>query len=394
MSDERTAVVVGAGDVGAAVLRHLAGSGEFHEVWALDIDAERARLAVHDAVAIASYTGSAPSPRSAAADVLNVDELATTLSAISPSVIVQTATLQSWWVITQLPPETWTRLEREARFGPWLPFHLAPAASVLAAAKSACPGVPVVNVAFPDAVNAVLAALGTPATTGAGNSELLRPGLRQAAAERLEASAERVTLEWIGHHYHVVYYWMELEAVETLDPGSFHLRVRLDGRDVTSEIDVADVLATAGRRLPKGRAIGERTAASAAKNARLLLRPGSIDDHASSALGLAGGCDVRFVDGVVELRLPDRRGCVGSEAHPGPRTTRRRHRGDRCGRGGHLHRPVSRGHARHPGLRLPRAAAAGRARAGDGTARPARGTHRGLMRSRGRAGGVCPRSPG
>jgi hypothetical protein len=221
-------------------------------------------------------------------------------------VIVQTATLQSWWVITQLPPEKWTRLEREARFGPWLPFHLAPAAGVLAAAKSACPGVPVVNVAFPDAVNAVLAALGTPATTGAGNSELLRPGLRQAAAERLEVSAERVTLEWIGHHYHVVYYWMELEAVETLDPGSFHLRVRLDGRDVSSEIDVADVLATAGRRLPKGRAIGERTAASAAKNARLLLRPGSIDDHASSALGLAGGCDVRFVDGVVELRLPDR----------------------------------------------------------------------------------------
>jgi hypothetical protein len=306
MSDERTAVVVGAGDVGAAVLRHLAGSGEFHEVWALDIDAERARLAVHDAVAIASYTASEPSPRSAAADVLNVDELATTLSAISPSVIVQTATLQSWWVITQLPPDTWTRLEREARFGPWLPFHLAPAASVLAAAKSACPGVPVVNVAFPDAVNAVLAALGTPATTGAGNSELLRPGLHQAAAERLEVSAERVTLEWIGHHYHVVYYWMELEAVETLDPDSFHLRVRLDGRDVSSEIDVADVLATAGRRLPKGRAIGERTAASAAKNARLLLGPGSIDDHASSALGLAGGCDVRFVDGVVELRLPDR----------------------------------------------------------------------------------------
>ena len=60
MSDERTAVVLGAGDVGAAVLRHLAGSGEFNEVWALDIDAERARLAVHDAVAIASYTRSAP----------------------------------------------------------------------------------------------------------------------------------------------------------------------------------------------------------------------------------------------------------------------------------------------------------------------------------------------
>jgi hypothetical protein len=65
------------------------------------------------------------------------------------------------------------------------------------------------------------------------------------------------------------------------------------------------VLAAAGRRLPKGRLIGERTAASAAKNALRLLDPGTRDDHVSSALGLAGGCDVRFAGGAVELRLPD-----------------------------------------------------------------------------------------
>jgi hypothetical protein len=299
-----TAVVVGAGDVGSSVLRHLAGSGEFGELWALDIDVERAGVAVHDAVAIASYTGSAPSPRVAAADVLSVDELATILSHVSPDVIVQTTTLQSWWVITQLPQDLWRRLEREARFGPWLPFHLVPTASVLAAARKACPATPVVNVAFPDAVNAVLAALGTPATTGAGNSELLTPGIRRAAAELLGAPVERVTLEWIGHHYHVVYYWMELEQVEPLDPDSFHLRVLLDGDDVTAQVDVPTVLVTAGRMLPKGRLIGERAAASAAKNARMLLRPGSIDDHVSSACGLAGGCDVRFRDGTVELQLP------------------------------------------------------------------------------------------
>lgn len=185
-----------------------------------------------------------------------------------------------------------------------MPFHLAPAASVLAGAKDACPGAPVVNVAFPDAVNPVLAALGTSATVGPGNSDLLRPGIRQAAAEALDVAAERVTLEWIGHHYHVVYYWMELEEVESLDPESFYLRVELDGRDVTGDLDPATILATAGRRLPKGRLIGERTAATAAKNARLLLRSGSIDEHASSALGLGGGLDVRFVDGKVEPRLP------------------------------------------------------------------------------------------
>jgi hypothetical protein len=240
----------------------------------------------------------------AAADVLSTEELATTLSTISPHVVVQSATLQSWWVVTQLPPDLWTRLEREARFGPWLPFHLVPAASVMAAARVACPETPVVNVAFPDAVNAVLAALGTPATTGAGNSELLRPGIRQAAAEFLDVPFERVALEWVGHHYHVVYYWMELEQVESLDPESFHLRVLLEGDDVTDRLDVSAVLATAGRRLPKGRLIGERAAASAAKNARMLLHTWTADDHVSAPLGMPGGCDVRFADGTVKLRLP------------------------------------------------------------------------------------------
>jgi hypothetical protein len=300
-----TAAVVGAGDVGSAVLRQLAASGEFAELWALDIDADRGRVAVHDAAAIASYTVTPPSPHARAVDVLAVDELATTLSDISPDVIVQTATLQSWWVITQLPRDLWRRLEREARFGPWLPFHLVPATSVLSAVHATNPATPVVNVAFPDAVNAVLASRGTPATTGAGNSELLAPGIRLAAAELLGVPVERVALEWIGHHSHVVHYWMELEHDEALDPESFHLRVLLDGDDVTSRLDVSTVLSNAGRLLPKGRLIGERAAASAAKNARALLRSGSADDHVSAACGLAGGCDVRFRDGTVELRLPD-----------------------------------------------------------------------------------------
>jgi hypothetical protein len=125
---------------------------------------------------------------------------------------------------------------------------------------------------------------------------------------------ERIELEWIGHHYHVVYFWMQLEEVEPLDPRSFHLRVRLDGGDVSERLDVSDVLATAGRRLPKGRLISERTAASAAKNARMLLRGGRIEDHVSSALGLAGGCDVTFVDGAIEPRLPEAVGLDGAKA--------------------------------------------------------------------------------
>jgi hypothetical protein len=56
--------------------------------------------------------------------------------------------------------------------------------------------------------------------------------------------------------------------------------------------------------LPRGRQVGERTAASAAKNVCLLLRPEATDNHAPAPNGLVGGCDVRFERGAVSLRLP------------------------------------------------------------------------------------------
>jgi len=296
-----TVAVVGAGDVGSAVLRHLAASWEVGELWALDVDGERARRAAADAAAVTLYTETPPRVASRTVDARSPDALHEALGAIGPQLVVQAATFQSWWVLTQLPEELWRRLEVGARFGPWLPFHLVPARNVMRAVNARTP---VVNVAFPDAVNAVLAASGLAPTCGAGNSDLLRPGIRLAAASRLGVSPDRVDLEWIGHHYHVVHYWMRLDEVEELDPATYHLRVLVDGEDAGDRLDPAEALAAAGRDLPPGRLIGERTAASAAKNARLLLRSGGADDHTPAPNGLVGGYDVRFEGGEVRLRLP------------------------------------------------------------------------------------------
>jgi hypothetical protein len=253
---------------------------------------------------VALYTGTPPRVGSRDVDVLTPGALAGALREIAPDAVVQAATLQSWWVLTQLPEDLWRRLEVGARFGPWLPFHLVPTRNVMQAVRELDAATPVVNIAFPDAVNAVLAASGLAPTCGAGNSDLLRPGIRLAAAERLGVAPERVDLEWIGHHYHVVYYWMGLDRVEELDPATYHLRVLLDGEDVTERIDVRAILAAAGRDLPPGRLIGERTAASAAKNVRLLLRSGPTDDHTPAPNGLVGGYDVRFERGAVHVSLP------------------------------------------------------------------------------------------
>jgi hypothetical protein len=304
LTQSPTAAVIGAGDIGGAVLRHLAVSGEIGSLWALDLDAERARRAAADAAAVALYSGASPRVATKQVDVLSPDALSEALRAIAPDVVVQAATLQSWWVLTQLPEDLWRRLEVGARFGPWLPFHLVPARNVMQAVRELDTPTPVVNIAFPDAVNAVLAAAGLAPTCGAGNSDLLRPGIRVAAAERLGVDPDRVGLEWIGHHYHVVYYWMGLDEVEELDPATYHLRVLLDGVDAGERVDPREVLASAGRDLPRGRQVGERTAASAAKNVRLLLRPEATDDHTPAPNGLVGGYDVRFEPGAVSLRLP------------------------------------------------------------------------------------------
>jgi hypothetical protein len=299
-----TVAVVGAGDIGSAVLRHLAVSREIGSLWALDLDAERARRAAADAAAVALYSGSSPRIASKQVDFLSPEALADALRAIAPDVVVQAATLQSWWVLTQLPEDLWRRLEIGARFGPWLPFHLVPARNVMQAVREVAALTPVVNIAFPDAVNAVLAAARLAPTCGAGNSDLLRPGIRLAAAERLGVDPGRVDLEWIGHHYHVVYYWMGLDEVEELDPATYHLRVLLDGADAGDRVDPREALASAGRDVPRGRQVGERTAASAAKNVCLLLRTEATDDHTPAPNGLVGGYDVRFERGAVSLRLP------------------------------------------------------------------------------------------
>jgi hypothetical protein len=91
-----------------------------------------------------------------------------------------------------------------------------------------------------DAVNPALAATGPAPTCGAGNSDLLLPGIRLAAARALGVRPPEVDVEFVGHHYHV----------------------------------------------------------------RLLLRDEPTDDHTSAPSGLAGGYDVRFAGRTVSVRLP------------------------------------------------------------------------------------------
>jgi hypothetical protein len=296
--------VLGIGDLGGSLLRMLAQAPEISHVYALDLDEARLATAVADAAAGASYVDGGARVEPLVVDMRNTDALATALTRAHPDVVVNTATLQSWWVITQLPPPLWQRLEEQARYGPWLPMHLTLAIKLMQALTTAGLSPAVVNLAFPDAVNPVLAGLGWAPTCGAGNSDLLRAGIRSAAARRLNVPVRDVAACLLAHHFHVVYFWMELERKESLADHPYFLRVMVGDVDVTEELGAESLLAEAGRALPRGRAIMARTAASAAEKVRRLLRDDERLTHAPGPAGLVGGYDVRLARSGARVALP------------------------------------------------------------------------------------------
>jgi hypothetical protein len=164
---------------------------------------------------------------------------------------------------------------------------------------------PVVNVAFPDGVNPVLRGLGLSPATGAGNSDLLHPGIRCLVARRFGVPVTDVDVRLLAHHNHVDLFWTGLEEVEELNPSTFWLRVASGGEDRTEEVDPSELLREAGRLLPKGRAIAQRTASSAAKNALLLLGETPVRTHTSAPVGMVGGYDVLLSKAGVEILWPE-----------------------------------------------------------------------------------------
>lgn len=296
--------MLGIGDLGGTLLRNLAQMPEVSRLYALDVDEVRLAAEVADAAAVSSYAEPSCTVHGIAVDMRNIDALAAELARVKPDVVVNTATLQSWWVITQLPRLLWRQLEEQARFGPWLPMHLTLALNLMRALKMAGLAPAVVNVAFPDAVNPVLAGLGLPPMCGAGNSDLLRAGIRWAAARRLNVPVRDVAVYLLAHHFHVVYFWMELERMESLTDRPYWLRVMVGDADVTDELGAESLLAEAGRTLPRGRAIMSRTAASAVEKVRHLLRDDDGLSHAPGPAGLPGGYDVRLGRSGARVVLP------------------------------------------------------------------------------------------
>jgi hypothetical protein len=200
--------------------------------------------------------------------------------------------MQTWWLPELLPEDAAQRLKR-ARFGMWLPCHLAPTLALMEALAEAQFAGLVLTAPFPDVVNCVLGRIDLAPTCGVGNLDEIVPKIRLGAAQRLDVPLKTIQVQLVAHHA------LESAAFSgAAEPIPYFLRILQDGREVTSEID-ADELLFAPYPLPGGPAIASLTSGSTLRLMEALLNETATPLHAPAPGGLPGGYPVMAGSGKV-----------------------------------------------------------------------------------------------
>lgn len=231
----------------------------------------------------------------------NIEENAEIIYRIRPDVILNTASLQSWRVITQLPTELHRELDN-AQFGPWLPMHLAPAYELMRAVKHSGIKVVTVNAAFADAVNVVLDKVGMGPDTGTGGIANLIPAVRLSIAQLAKRAPEQVQVKLVAQQsfcHRVAWTGLPAEA-------HYRLNYWINGVESTGEFDdqVIFQAISASFRSLGGVDINFFNAISAIRLLENLFAEQEIITHAPGPNGLPGGYPVRVGMGRILLALP------------------------------------------------------------------------------------------
>jgi hypothetical protein len=231
----------------------------------------------------AAVNGSPARFEPAAAPTLTESAIAEVLSRHHPSVVVCCASLQSPWEGTR-SPSCWTGLLRAAGFGVTLPLQAMPAIAIAQAIAGTTSPAAFVNACYPDAMNAVLRALGLPVFCGLGNIALIAAALRCALRD-----GGHPGLRLIAHHAHLhepphcedeVLAWSRGERV----PG---ITAMLTGLRTASRAELNAI-----------------TGLTTANFLPALTAGEVVRTHLPGPLGLPGGYPVRLEAGRIDLDLP------------------------------------------------------------------------------------------
>jgi hypothetical protein len=107
-----------------------------------------------------------------AVEVGDGDAFSSLLSRLRPSVVLQTASLQSGAVIST-QGNAWSKLVAAGGLSASVVLQSVMSARVARSCMAALPGTHFINACFPDVTNSVLAAMGLPVTCGIGNIQIL-----------------------------------------------------------------------------------------------------------------------------------------------------------------------------------------------------------------------------
>jgi hypothetical protein len=294
MRERERILIVGLGELGGIVLEYLCRIPGICEIVTADSNSDWGFRKTNSAILGASYAGLYPDIQFVHMDLLRIEETAERLKKINPTVIYNGTTLQSWWVVNELPPEVNAKLYKErCGLGPWESVHLALTARLMKAVKISGIDTYVVNSSFPDVTNPSLARVGLGPTVGIGNMDLIVPYIKKAVSEILNVPMGNVGVEMIAHHYHC-YHWCRSG---TGYEAPHYLRVYVGQEEVTGRLgDMKQFITELPKRAmrPAGRHGQYVVAASSVKNIMAILNNTGELTHAPGPQGLEGGYPVRL----------------------------------------------------------------------------------------------------
>lgn len=302
MRDRRSVLLVGMGGLGPWLLERLVRADGVGAVTVGDVDLTRAAAAASCAQLGVELAGSDVRVNARSLDLLDVERTTRLLDELRPDVIVQGASLlpvDRWWSIAR-QPDVGPRLQA-AGLGPWLPLQLLLPMRLMEAMAAAASPARVVNLSYPDGVNAVLARLGHPAPLGAGNVQLLATAVRHAAAAHHGVTADRVQVRMAAHYAHLR--WAMGAGLRPATHGV--LRIAVDGRDETAAVDPYELLRAGGGAIPWGAGCHPLTAAALVDLIERIGGGVETPTHMPGACGLPGGYPVRVGPDGVRLDPPE-----------------------------------------------------------------------------------------
>jgi hypothetical protein len=192
-------MLIGLGDLGGVILQLLALQEGIERIFVGSRNTMRSEARCNLARLGAITQGYSPDIEFVSLDLNHVEETAENISRISPSIVISTASMMTWWFPRLFPEEQKAQLDRIG-FGAWLPVHLDLAMKLMQVLKFIGYQGHSLIASYPDVVCPVLKARGLAPSAGFGNLDEVVPKIRLLAGRKLGVHPRELQVWFVAHH--------------------------------------------------------------------------------------------------------------------------------------------------------------------------------------------------